>query len=121
MTTQHRRSRFPSKECKAHHFCKFNAQFEDNSNVYTRDMRTLYSRISRKKTSNLKDCGLSFSRVHPKELDFKHLSRIHRSMDDPQFPSSTPLITEEKLNDWCQQSLNRKWRNYPEQKPFLVP
>jgi hypothetical protein len=100
---------------------------EDSFEFPFKDLKQLVNTLSSSKKADIKAGFWGGVRMHPKESDLNYLKQIATRMDDSRsVRRGVPIVTEEGLryyisSDWCQQSLDRKFIEIPEEKPFLLP
>lgn len=112
--------KFPVKECKVHAFCNY-PYTEDVANLESKDLKSYLRDLSPNKKYNLSEREIITTNTLPNELDVKYLKQIQERMDDyNSVKSGIPIVTEEGLSDWCQQSINRRFPVIPNSRPFMV-
>lgn len=113
---------FPLKECKNHSFCEY-PETEDQCKVQFKDLKQYLKSLSPSKKINLKEREMTSTipMLTPTELNFQYLKSIQEQMDDSNsVKPGIPIVTEEGLSDWCQQSMNRRFEVIPSIRPFLM-
>lgn len=112
---------FPLRECKHHSFCDYPST-EDQASHQSRDLKSYVRSLSPHKKLDLRESEIISTFSLPTEFDLKYLKNIEDQMDDyDSVKPGIPIVTEEGLSDWCQQSINRRFPVIPPVRPFLMP
>jgi hypothetical protein len=111
---------FPLKACKNHAFCE-PATTEDHLAHDYPDLRSYVRSISPFKSVDFKSREIISVNYFPWDYDFKFLKQIEPEMDDlNSVRPELPVMTNEELIDWCQQTMNRKFTGIPLTRPFMM-
>lgn len=58
---------------------------------------------------------------NPKEIDLDYNKSLEQTMDGFESVQGVKsLVTEEGLRDWLMQTINRKFDQMPDQRPFMM-
>ena len=112
---------FPLKDCKQHSFCQYPST-EDQATSQSADLKHYLRSMSPFKKLDLREREIISVSSMPNEFDFRYLKSIEEQMDGiNSVKTGIPIVTEEGLSDWCQQSMNRRLPVIPSTRPFLMP
>ena len=112
---------FPLKDCKQHSFCQYPST-EDQATSESIDLKHYLHSMSPFKKLDLREREIISISSMPNEFDFRYLKSIEEQMDGiNSVKPGIPIVTEEGLSDWCQQSMNRRLPVIPPTRPFLMP